>query len=160
MFIHWGRVMHRCVGNLTIVASDNDLTTGRCPAIISTNAGILMIRSLGTNFSEILMEIHTFPFNKTHLKISSAKWWPCCLGLNVLMHGGLNCMKWLHHWRKVSGIFPFRSKGAGSAINPWIFIVLYFLMYQETIKTVFILSYLYECSHSHMLRIFCKLCIL
>ena len=34
--------------------------------------------------SEILIEIYTFPFKKTHLKISSAKWRPFCLGLNEL----------------------------------------------------------------------------
>ena len=81
---HWGRVAHICVGNLTIVASDNGLSPGRRQAIIWTNAGILLVGSLETNFSEILMEIHTFSFNKTHLKTSSAKWRPCCLGRNVL----------------------------------------------------------------------------
>ena len=29
-------------------------------------------------------EIHTFPFMKMHFKMSSAKWRPFCLGLNVL----------------------------------------------------------------------------
>ena len=81
---HWGQVKHICVGNLNIVASDDGLSPGWCQAIIWTNAGILLIRSLRTNCSEILMEIHTFSFNKTHLKMSSAKWRPCCLGLNVL----------------------------------------------------------------------------
>ena len=52
--------------------------------ICSDNAGILLIRTLGTNFSEILIEIHTFWFMKMHLKMSSAKWWPYCLGLDVL----------------------------------------------------------------------------
>ena len=32
----------------------------------------------------ILDEIHTFSFKKMHLKMSSGKWWPFCLGLNVL----------------------------------------------------------------------------
>ena len=27
---HWARVMHICVGNLTIIGSDNGLSTGRC----------------------------------------------------------------------------------------------------------------------------------
>ena len=39
---------------------------------------------LGTNFSEILIEIHEFSFNKMHLKMSSAKWRLFGLGLNVL----------------------------------------------------------------------------
>ena len=43
----------------------------------------MLIGTLGTNFSEILIEIHIFSFKKMHLKTSSAKWWPFCLGLNV-----------------------------------------------------------------------------
>ena len=39
---------------------------------------------LGTNFSEILIGLQTFSFTKIHLKMSSAKWCPFCLGLNVL----------------------------------------------------------------------------
>ena len=31
---HWGRVMHICVGNLTIIGSDNGLSPGRHQAII------------------------------------------------------------------------------------------------------------------------------
>ena len=81
---HWGRETHICVGKLTIIASDNGLSPGRRQAIIWTNAGILLIGPLGTNFNEILIEIHTFSFKKMHLKMSSAKWRPFCLGLNVL----------------------------------------------------------------------------
>ena len=85
---HWGRVTHICVSNLTIIGSDNGLSPGRRQAIIWTNAGILLIGPLGTNFSEMLIEIHTFSFKKIHLKMSSGKWRPFCLGLNVLMGGG------------------------------------------------------------------------
>ena len=84
LLTHWGRVAHKCVSKLTIIGSDNGLSTGRRQAIIWTNHGILLIRPLGTNFSEILSEIHTFSFKKMHLKTSSAKWRPFCLGLNVL----------------------------------------------------------------------------
>ena len=48
------------------------------------NDGVLLIEPLGTNFSETLIEIHIFSFKKMHLKMSSAKWRPFCLGLNVL----------------------------------------------------------------------------
>ena len=82
---HWGHVTHICVGKLTILGSDNGLSPGRRQAIIWTNAGILLIGPLGTNFSEILIEIKTFSFKKMRLKMSSAKWRPFCLGLNVLM---------------------------------------------------------------------------
>ena len=81
---HWGRVTHICVGNLTIIGSDNDLSPGRRQAIIWPNAGILLIRTLETNFSEILSKINTFSFKKIHFKMSSAKLRPFCLGLNVL----------------------------------------------------------------------------
>ena len=57
---HWGRVTHIRVGNLTIVGSDNGLSPGQRYAIIWTDAGILLIRTLGTNVSEFLSEIHTF----------------------------------------------------------------------------------------------------
>ena len=43
---------------------------------------------LETNFSEILIAIHTFSFKKMHLKMSSPKRQPFCLGLNVLTHWG------------------------------------------------------------------------
>ena len=54
---HWGRVMHICVNKLTIIGSDNGLLPGRRQAIIWTNNGILLTGPLGTNFSEILIEI-------------------------------------------------------------------------------------------------------
>ena len=82
---HWGRVTHICVGNLTIIASDNGLSPERRQAIIWTNAGILLIGPLGTNFSEILSEILTFSLTKMRLKVSSAKRRPFCLGLNELI---------------------------------------------------------------------------
>ena len=75
---------HICVGKLTIIGSDNGLSPGRRQAIIRTNAGILLIGTLGTNLSEILSEILTFSFKKMHLKMSSGRWCPICLGLNVL----------------------------------------------------------------------------
>ena len=81
---YWGRVTHICVSNLTIIVSDNGLSPGRRQAIIWNNAGILSIGLVGTNFSEILIEILTFSFKKMRLKVSSAKWRPFCLGLNVL----------------------------------------------------------------------------
>ena len=53
LLTYWGRVMHICVGNLTIIASDNGLSPNRRQAITWTNSGILLIGSLGTNFSEL-----------------------------------------------------------------------------------------------------------
>ena len=81
----WGRVAHICVSKLTTVGSDNGLSPGRRQAIIWTNARILLIGPLGTSGSGILIGIQTFSFRKMHLKISSAKWRPFCLDLNVLI---------------------------------------------------------------------------
>ena len=100
---HWGRVTHICVVNLIIIGSDNGLSPGWCQAIIWTNAAILLIGHLWTNFSEILIEIRRFSFENMCLKVSSAKWQPFCLGLNVLTpfmlakeHEGQNrSMPWL-----------------------------------------------------------------
>ena len=88
---HWGRTTHICISKLTIIGSDNGLSPGWRQAIIWTNAGILLIGTIGTDFSEIPSEIHTFSFKKIRLKTSSAKWRPFCLGLielNVLRDTG------------------------------------------------------------------------
>ena len=92
---HWGWVMHICISKLTIIGSDNGLSPGRRLAIIWTNAGILLIHTLGTNFSEFSSEVHTFSFKKIHLKVLSAKWRQFCLSLNVLIY-------WVHQFMHVS----------------------------------------------------------
>ena len=81
---HWGRVTHICVSKLTIIDSDDGLSPGRRRTIIWTNAKILLLGPLGTNSSEILLEIHTFSFKKMRLKVSSAEWRPSCPGLIVI----------------------------------------------------------------------------
>ena len=81
---HSGRVTHICVNKITIICSDDGLSPGRRQAIIWTNVVILLIEPLGTNFSEILIAIHIFSWQKMHLNMSSAKWRPSCLGLDVL----------------------------------------------------------------------------
>ena len=118
---HWGRVTHICIVNLTAIGSDNGLSPGRHQAIIWTVAGIFLIGPLGTNFNEILIEIWTFSFKKMHWKMSSGKWRPSCLCLNVLRvkDPGLRCNPhkpmprpaiqwpnlhltfWLEHWSLV-----------------------------------------------------------
>ena len=95
---------HIWVSKLTITDSDNGLLPGRCQAIIWTNAGILLMGPLRIHFNEILIEIHIFSFTKMHLKVSSGKWRPSCLSLNVLTHWGLvihTCVIELnHHWSR------------------------------------------------------------
>ena len=86
---HWGRVTHICVGDLTIIDSDNGLSPEWRQAINSNNAGILLIGPLRTNFSEISVQIHTFLSRKCiwkHLRNGSL----FCHGLNVLTYGGQN----------------------------------------------------------------------
>ena len=75
---------HICVSKLTIIGSDNGLLAVWRQVIIWTNAGILSIGPLRTNFTEILIPIHIFSSKKTHRNVSSAKCRPFCLSLNVL----------------------------------------------------------------------------
>ena len=60
--------MHICVSKITTIGSDYGLSHGQRQAIIWTNAGILLIGPLRTNFSEILIEIHTFSYKKMHFQ--------------------------------------------------------------------------------------------
>ena len=66
---HWGRTTHICIGNLTVIGSDNGLSPGHYYI---------------TNFNEISIGIQAFSFKKMHFKMSSAKWRPFGLGLNEL----------------------------------------------------------------------------
>ena len=90
---HWGRVTHRCVMKLTMTGSDNGLSPVQ--AIILTIAGILLIGPLGINLSEISIEIPTFSLKKMRLKMSSAKYQPFCLGLNVINTSYCNAQDWV-----------------------------------------------------------------
>ena len=96
---HWGRVTHIC-----IICSDNSLSPDRRLAIIWTNAGLLLIGPLGTNFSEILIKILTFSFNKMRLKVSYVKRRPFCLGLNLFVSAS----------NFVSASLPWNIKGVRS----------------------------------------------
>ena len=128
LLTHWCRVTQLCVGKLTIIGSENGLSPGRRQAIIWINARILLIGTLWTNFSEILIEIPIFPFKKMQLKMSTGKWRPFCLGLNVLTGNpfwqisshqptdGSKTIKWkneIESYQKLSGILIIRP-GYGS----------------------------------------------
>ena len=105
---HWSRVMHVYVSKLTTIGSDNGLAAGWRQTIIWTNAGILLIGPWGTDFSEICCEIHAFSFKKIHLKISSGKWQPFCLGLNKLM---------------VCPFSDLRAEGCCHSLNTWLLLM-------------------------------------
>ena len=67
LLTQWDLVTHIQVNKLTIIGSDNGLLPDRCQAIIWANAGITLIRTQGTNFSEIVIEIHTFSFKQENV---------------------------------------------------------------------------------------------
>ena len=90
---HWGRVTHLCISKLTIIGSNNGLSSpGWCQAIIWTNAGILLIQPLGTHFSEILSKIHSLPFKKIRLKMAVILPRPQCV--NGLAPAQCHTMTW------------------------------------------------------------------
>ena len=61
-------VTYICVRKSIVIDSDNGMSRGRRQAIIRTNAGILLIRTLGTNFSENLAKVIHFHSRKYILK--------------------------------------------------------------------------------------------
>ena len=71
--------------NWVSIGLGNGLSPVQCQAIMWTNAGLLSVRPLGTNLSEIQMERLSFSFTKMHLKISSVKWQPFCQGEDELI---------------------------------------------------------------------------
>ena len=88
---HWGRVTHICVSKLTIIGTYNGLLPSRHQAIIWTNAAIMLIGHLWTNFSAILIRIETFSFKKMHLKISSILSWPECIKCTIFHVAYMPC---------------------------------------------------------------------
>ena len=114
---------HICVSKLTIIGSDNGLAPGRRQAIIWTNDGILLIRTFWTHFSEIVSEIHTFSFKKIHLKMSSGKCRPFCLGLNVLM-------------QRFSTVYSYRFK---TVVIMWFYMMTSVWCNFETMRLVYVI---------------------
>ena len=64
--------MHICVSKLNIIDSNNGLAPDRQQAIFRNQFWDISIWPLGTTFSEMSLEIHTFSFNKMDVKMSSA----------------------------------------------------------------------------------------
>ena len=63
------------------------LNTPLPQAIIWTIAEMLLFLTSGTNFSEIVREMHTFSLKIMHFKMTSSKWLQICFGFNV-------CWRW------------------------------------------------------------------
>ena len=97
-----GVVTHICVGIRT-VGSDKGFSPGRHQAIIWSNAGILFIGPLGTDFNEILIKIQVSLAN-----MSSARCLPFLLSLSVLTERDLVCRLPYATW-----MGPFSSKQIG-----------------------------------------------
>ena len=96
---HWDRMTHLCVNKLTSIGLDNGLSPGWCQAIVRSNTG--MIVPVGTDVSELSIEVHTLSFKKMHLNMTSGKWRSLCLIINVL-----NSAFFFNMGRKFRGIGP------------------------------------------------------
>ena len=75
---------HICVSSQIFIGSDNSFSPGRRQAIIWPNAELLLIRTLGTNFSEMFNRnsnifIQENVFENVVCEMSSI-----CLGLDVI----------------------------------------------------------------------------
>ena len=82
VYSHLTRVTHICFSKLTTICSDNCFRLdGAIWTIIWTNAGMLLIGPLGTNFSEIFIHFHS---RKCFYKCSLRNGGHFCVGLNVL----------------------------------------------------------------------------
>ena len=71
---HWGCATPKCVSKQTIIGQDNSVSPSRRQTIIWTSAGILLIRTIETKFSEIVRAIRPFSFTEMQLK-KFARWW-------------------------------------------------------------------------------------
>ena len=100
---------HICVSNVSIICSDSGLSSGRCRAIIWTSEGISLIGPLGTNLSQILIEIDIFSFKKMRLKMWSGKWRSLCIGFNVLKTMGCDYSSIFNHTIWMSNYVPPKS---------------------------------------------------
>ena len=80
---------HISVGKLTTIDSHNDLSPGQRQANIWTNARILLVVPLGTNFNVMLIEIHKFSFTLENVvcEMAAILFRPqCVLNANTFRH--------------------------------------------------------------------------
>ena len=80
---------------LTNIGSDGGLSPDRRQAIILIKAKIMFIGPLGTNSIGLSIEWNSNIFIQENSKMSSGKWRPFCLDLNVLK------MSWAHNSKLV-----------------------------------------------------------
>ena len=99
---HRGRVTHICVGNLTIISSENGLPPDRHQAVIWSNAEILFTGPLGMTLGGIAIEILSDSLKKMRLKGLPAKWRLLYVDLNMLnnntiLHTKTSCINCHRH---------------------------------------------------------------
>ena len=157
---HWGRATHICVGKLAIIGSDNGLSPGRHQAIIWTNAGTLLLRSWGTNFSEMFIWNQIFLFKKMHLKMSSGKGHVVYLGLNVSkMSDFIRCrchnICLILHWIKWDIAMPMLVKliciWYGGPKMMWA-LDEYFAANKAILSNTHSICYLFVCHNVHVIN--------
>ena len=85
---HWGRVTYICISKLITIGSDNGLSPSRRQAIIWTNAGMLLIGPLGTNFGVFLIGIQILHWRKciSKWKLAFILFRPQCVNLEDILY--------------------------------------------------------------------------
>ena len=134
---HWGWVTHICVNQLNFIDLDNGLLPGRRQAITWVNAGILLIRLLGTKFSEISIEDHIFSFKKCI--------WICRLR-NAIHFSRFQCIKNIS--RKYAHSF---------SVPPFVGVILYpqaLMIHVVFLRTLFMMT----SSNGNIFRVTGHLC--
>ena len=104
-----------CVSKFTIIGLDNGLSPIRRQVIIWTNAGILLIRTLGTNFSEMLIPIHTFSKQENAFK-NVWKMSAIFLDLNLLIPAWKSNYNNYKVWDEITCPFPNFN---GTTVEIW-----------------------------------------
>ena len=128
----------------TIIDSDNGLLPVQRHTIIWTNVGLSSFGPLGRDFSEIAIKIPQFLFKKMSLEMSSAKWWPFCLSLNVLNTRDIVLILLLHKppgWRFlcISSIMESSQQDISMTAVQCRAIIIYSIFYKKS-------SHLHDCS--------------
>ena len=112
---HWGRVTHICVGDLTIIGSDNGLTPGQHQSTIWTNAGILLIRTLGNLKRNSYTPIKENAFENVVWKMAAILSRPQCVNWINSMYEGISIVNevllgWYQHIEAETKWPPFRRR--------------------------------------------------
>ena len=96
---YWGRVTHLCVSKIVSLGSGYGISPGRCQAIFWTNVFCMVNWTVWEKRSGNFQSKSTHIYlSNVHLKLSSAKWWPCCLVLNLWTNRG-----WVTHMCEKTG---------------------------------------------------------